>query len=364
MTELKYKENEPLARHTSFRIGGPAKYYMEISTPEQLIRAMEFIEEKKMPWLALGGGSNMLVSDQGFAGVVLHIAPKGLKLTKVEADKAELKVGAGEIWDDVVAFAVLHNLWGIENLSYIPGLAGGFPVQNVGAYGQEASQVISEVYAYDLTAHQQVVLSREDCQFGYRQSIFNTTQKGKFIIFGFTLQLQTNPQPNLTYKDLAEYFIDKTPTLSEIRQAVIAIRDKKLPHPKDIGSAGSFFKNLELTTEQYEQMAARVKIELGEEKWQALENFKRENNNGYKVPTAFIIDKLLNLKGLQIGGAKIYEHQALVISNYTGQAKASDVLEIFKQVRTKAKQLLGVEIVPEPNLLGFTSAELDYYFSC
>ncbi len=362
MSQLLIKENESLSRHTSFRIGGPARYYIEITNPEQLTEAMKFIAEKKMPWLALGGGSNMLVSDYGYEGIVLHIVPKGLKLTKVDENKAELKVSAGEIWDQVVAFSVLHNLWGIENLSHIPGMAGGFPVQNVGAYGQEASQVISEVYAYEVATDRQIVLSKDDCQFGYRQSIFNTSQKGKFIITGFVLELAIKPQPNLAYKDLAEYFIDKKPSLLEIRQAVIAIRDKKLPHPKDIGSAGSFFKNLELTATEYNNLASNVKEKLGEEKFISLEKIKRENPNGYKVPTAFVIDSLLNLKGLQIGGAKIYDHQALVITNYTGQAKATDVLEIFKKVRTKAKQLLAVEIVPEPNLIGFSQAELDYFF--
>ncbi len=363
MSSLIIKENESLTRHTSFRIGGPAKYYIEITNANQLAEAINFATEKKLPWLALGGGSNMLVSDNGYDGVVLHIIPKGLKLTKIDEGKVELKISAGEVWDEVVAFAVLHNLWGIENLSHIPGLAGGFPVQNVGAYGQEASQVLTEVYAYDIAADRQVVLSKDDCQFSYRQSIFNTSQKEKFIITGYAIELSTKPQPNLAYKDLAEYFVEKKPTLLEIRRALIAIRDKKLPHPKDIGSAGSFFKNLELSPDEYNNLASNVKEKLGEEKFTLLENIKREIPSGYKVPTAFVIDKLLNLKGLQIGGAKIYEQQALVITNYTGKANATDVLMIFKKVRTQAKQLFDVEIVPEPNLIGFTQEELDYYFS-
>ncbi len=363
MSQLVIKENEPLARHTSFRIGGPARYYIKITSANQLVEAMDFVAEKKLPWLALGGGSNMLVSDQGYEGVVLHICPKGMKLIQIDENRFELKVGAGEVWDDVVNFAVLHNLWGIENLSYIPGLAGGFPVQNVGAYGQEASQVIKEVYVYDIKTKQSRVLNKDDCQFAYRQSIFNTTQKEKYIITGLTLDLVTTPQPNLAYKDLAEYFTNKTPTLLEIRQAVIAIRDKKLPHPKDIGSAGSFFKNLELSLDQYKNMAEMVKGKLGQEKYEDLEKLVRHTATGIKVPTAFVIDKLLGLKGLQIGGAKIYEQQALVIINYSGQAQASDVLSIFKKVRTQAKQLLGIEILPEPNLIGFSQNELDYYFS-
>ncbi len=363
MSQLVIKENESLARHTSFRIGGPARHYIEITSANQLVEAMDFVAEKKLPWLALGGGSNMLVSDQGYEGVVLHICLKGMKLIQIDENRFELKVGAGEVWDDVVNFAVLHNLWEIENLSHIPGLAGGFPVQNVGAYGQEASQVIKEVYVYDIKAKQPRVLSKDDCQFAYRQSIFNTTKKEKYIITGLTLDLVTTPQPNLAYKDLAEYFTNKTPTLLEIRQAVIAIRDKKLPHPKDIGSAGSFFKNLELSLDQYKNMAEVVKGKLGQEKYEDLEKLVKQTATGIKVPTAFVIDRLLGLKGLQIGGAKIYEQQALVIINYSGQAQASDVLSIFKKVRTKAKQLLGIEILPEPNLIGFSQNELDYYFS-
>lgn len=363
MSQLEIKENISLARHTSFGIGGPARFYAEIKTIADIEKALEFSREHEVPYLVLGGGSNILVSDKGFEGLVMHIVPKGMKMTKLNAREVELKVSAGEVWDEVVEFAVLHNLWGIENLSAIPGLAGGFPVQNVGAYGQEANQVVKEVYAFDIEHNQAITLQKSDCAFAYRQSIFNTSHKGKYIILGYTLQLSLEPKPNTSYKDVAEYLAGKEINLVSIREAIIAIRDRKLPNPKKIGSAGSFFKNLELNKSQYQQLIDVVSTKFGESVYAALSAVVRESGEYIKVPTAFVIDKLLGCKNLRVGGAKIYEHQALVITNETGRATARDVLELFNKIRVKAKQELGLDIRPEPNFIGFTDAELEYFFS-
>jgi len=364
MSQLEIKENISLARHTSFGIGGPARFYVEIKTIADLQQAIAFSREKDIPYLVLGGGSNILVSDKGFAGLIMHIVPKGMKMTKLNAREVELKVSAGEAWDEVVEFAVLNNLWGIENLSAIPGLAGGFPVQNVGAYGQEASQVVKEVYAFDIENKQAITLQKDECAFSYRQSIFNTTHKGKYIILGYTLGLTREPNPNISYKDVAEYLAGKEINLKSIREAIIAIREKKLPDPKKIGSAGSFFKNLELTKSQYQQLVDVVSTKFGEEVYIALSAVVRESGEYKKVPTAFVIDRLLGCKGMRVGGAKIYEHQALVIVNETGRATARDVLTLFKTIRSRAHNEYGLEILPEPNMIGFTKAELEYYFSC
>jgi len=363
MSQLEIQENISLARHTSFGIGGPARFYVEIKTIADIERALEFSREHKVPYLVLGGGSNILVSDQGYLGLVMHIVPKGMKMTKLNAREVELKVSAGEIWDEVVEFAVLNNLWGIENLSAIPGLAGGLPVQNVGAYGQEASQVVKEVYAFDIENKQAIILQKSDCGFAYRQSIFNSSHKGKYIILGYTLQLSLEPKPNTSYKDVTEYLVGKEINLKSIREAIIAIREKKLPDPKKIGSAGSFFKNLELTKSQYQQLVDVVSTKFGEEVYIALSVVVRVSSEYKKVPTAFVIDKLLGCKGMRVGGAKIYEHQALVIVNETGRATAQDVLTLFKTIRSRAHNEFGLEILPEPNMIGFTKAELEYYFS-
>lgn len=363
MTTLDIQENISLARHTSFGIGGPARFYAEIKDIANIKQAIEFSRQQAVPYLAFGGGSNMLVSDNGFLGLIMHITPKGMKMTKLNAREVELKVSAGEVWDEVVEFAVLNNLWGIENLSAIPGLAGGFPVQNVGAYGQEANQVVKEVYVFDIENNQAITLQKNDCAFAYRQSIFNTSHKGKYIILGYTLQLSLEPKPNTSYKDVAEYLAGKAINLKSIREAIIAIRERKLPHPKKIGSAGSFFKNLELTKSQYQEFVDVVREQFGESVRSALSTVVRESGKYIKVPTAFVIDKLLGCKNLRVGGAKIYEHQALVITNETGRATARDVLELFRIIRVRAKQELGLVILSEPNFIGFTDAELEYYFS-
>jgi UDP-N-acetylmuramate dehydrogenase len=360
---LDIKENIPLALHTSFRIGGPARYYAEITTVDDIRQALEFSHEHNLPYLLLGGGSNMLISDAGYPGLVMHIVPKGMKVIKSGASQVELKVGAGEVWDDVVAFAVLHNLWGIENLSYIPGLAGGLPVQNVGAYGQEASQVINEIFAFDTLSGKAVTISRAECGFSYRQSIFNTTEKNRYIILNITLSLSSKPRPNLGYKDVAQRLDPGVVDLNVIRQTIIDIRDKKLPHPKDIGSAGSFFKNLELSAVDYKIFEKKVAERFSQEILKALRAIARPAGGNIKVPTAFVIDKLLGYKGASVGEARIYQEQALVIINHSGRAKAKDVLELFKKIRIKAKTEFDIEIKPEPNLIGFSEQELEYYFA-
>jgi UDP-N-acetylmuramate dehydrogenase len=363
MSMLEIKENISLARHTSFGIGGPARFYAEIKTIADMTYALEFSREHNIPYLVLGGGSNILVSDQGYSGLVMHIALKGIKMTKLNDYEVELKVSAGEVWDEVVEFAVLNNLWGIENLSAIPGLAGGIQVQNVGAYGQEASQVVKEVYVYDIENNQTITLQKTDCAFAYRQSIFNTSHQGKYVILGNTLQLSLKPKPNTSYKDVAEYLANKEINLASIRATIIAIRERKLPDPKKIGSAGSFFKNLELTKSQYQQLTDKVNMRFNESVRSAFSAVVRQSGEYIKIPTAFVIDKLLGYKGLRVGGAKIYEHQALVIVNETGQATARDVLELFNKIRVKAKQELGLDIRPEPNFVGFSAQELTTYLA-
>ena len=357
---MEIKSNFNLAELTTFHIGGLADFYCVAQNPEDLKVAAEFAQNKNLPILILAGGSNMLVADSGFRGLVINIDIKG-----IEVNSSEFKVGSGEIWDEVVALAVLKDLWGIENLSNIPGKTGAIPIQNVGAYGQDASQVIKCVEVYDLENGERVVLQNEDCGFGYRQSNFNTIWKNKFVILNVTFRLSSTPNPKLGYLDVKNYFSalnNVNPTLTEIRQAIIAIRAKKFPDISQLGCAGSCFKNLILTPEEYLNLEQMVSKNFPSEAVEKLGELKRKfsEEKRIKIPAAFLID-ICGLKGKTVGQAKLWENQPLVIVNIGG-AKASDVAQLFKVVRQEVFLKTGQKLQSEPEWIGFTQKELDNYY--
>jgi UDP-N-acetylmuramate dehydrogenase len=237
------RENVSLARYTTFNIGGPARWFAEAETESDILETLAFAQARALPLLVLGGGSNVLVADAGFAGVVLHVSFRGIR----QVDDT-LEVAAGEEWDPVVAYAVAHNLAGLECLSGIPGLTGGTPVQNVGAYGQEVSQTITRVRAYDREVADFVELSNADCGFSYRTSIFNSSSRDRYIVTRVRFRLVHGGAPTLSYADLQRYFSGKAgaPNLAEVRDAVRSIRQMKgmliVAGDPDSRSAGSFFR--------------------------------------------------------------------------------------------------------------------------
>lgn len=362
---LQIKEDFPLKDFSTFKIGGPAKFYLAVSASKDLPLVFDFIKANNLDYFILGGGSNLLISDRGFAGLVINLNITGCEAVKSDGESSWLKFGSGEVWDEIVAGAVNQGLWGIENLSLIPGKTGGFVMQNVGAYGQEASQVVAGVEVFDTRDYQIKVMSNKDCQFAYRQSVFNSRARGRYIVLYITIKLAKHGLPNLDYADVRKYFqsgqIDK-PDLKQIRQAIMAIRNSKFPPLDKVGNAGSFFKNVILEPETFKEFEQRVKKELGDRALSALGQVKRGSNGQVKIPTAFIIDKLLGLKGKQVGGAKIYDKQALVIINESGKAMAKDVMNLFKEVRQAVYKKTGLVLQPEPNLVGFSEKELEEYF--
>jgi len=362
---MQIKPNFPLASLTTFRIGGLAKYYVKISSQDELFEALQFANTEKLELLVLGGGSNMLVSDKGFDGLVVDIDLKGIEINDVEAG-VEMKIAAGENWDDVVALATLKELWGVENLSNIPGKTGAFPVQNVGAYGQEASQVVKEVEVWDIVEEKKRVIPNIECGFEYRKSNFNSEWKNKFIILSVTLSLKKDPAPNLSYSDVHKYFEDKsitTPTIVEIRKAVIEIRSNKFPDLNELGCAGSFFKNIILTPQQYFDLEKKLADNFSEEIVERLREIKNRFRQikSIKIPAAFLID-ICGLKGKTIGGAKLWEKQPLVIVN-TGTATALDVAGLFKVVQKQVFNSTGIVLMPEPEFIGFSEIELANYLN-
>jgi UDP-N-acetylmuramate dehydrogenase len=360
---MNIQKNVNLAKFTTFHIGGPAKFFCSTSDVEELEQAIAWAKGHNEPIFILGGGSNMLVSDAGFAGLVIHFAPKGLEVVQENEYQVILKIFAGEVWDEVVKFTVDQNWWGIENLSHVPGLVGGFAVQNVGAYGQEAGDVISEVTVYD--THEQVTktFNKSQCQFTYRKSIFNTEAKGRYVIIAVTIALSKQPQPNLSYGDVSRYFANLSinePTQPQIRQAIIEIRDRKFPFPKEAknGNAGSFFRGPILTAEQIEYLFQKVATNFGTESLARLNSMtdRLMVAQGMKTPTAFLIE-LCGLKGLRIGGAQVHQNHAAIVLNATGEATAADVLALFTRVGREVYRRTGVMLHIEPELIGFTEAE-------
>ena len=356
------EENYPLKNLTTFGIGGSAKYFIDACRVDDVIQVLHFMRRMKLPLFILGGGSNVLVNDNGFPGIVLKMNLKGVEILEEDAQSVVIKSAAGEIWDDVVDLAVKKGWWGIENLSHIPGSVGALAIQNVGAYGQEACDVIESLEVWDRTTGDRRIFSNQECQFGYRSSVFNSAQKGRYIILSTFLKLKKNGSPNLNYRALRDCFEKKhTPTLQGLRAAVIHFRQVKLPDPQLLGNAGSFFKNLLLSSEEFERLCLHMKHTLGNDAVSKIVPFRRTaSGRAIKVSTALILD-LCGLKGLQIGGAAIYHKHPLVVVNATGNATAHDVMGLLRAARQKVYRITGLEVIPEPNFIGFNEEELQYY---
>lgn len=362
---MEFIENYPLQPLTSFKIGGPAKFFCAPVTPEEITEALAFAIEKHVSTFVLGGGSNVVISDDGLDALVINPVKRGRRVEKETNEEVLIEVCAGENWDEFVQYAIENNWWGIENLSYVPGSAGAFAVQNVGAYGQEASDVVVSVEAYEVKSGKVVNLSNEECGFYYRHSIFNTTQKGEYIILSTTLRLSKGGRPNLSYPDLVKKFGNSTPTLAEIREAIIEIRNRKYPFPRTAigGSVGSFFQNPILDDEQVGKLRGRIQEEFGpyvSQKFAELEEKFSSKKIGLKA-SAFLID-ICGLKGAEVGGVKVNENQPLVLLN-KGNATSRDVLEIAQKVRSVVYAKTGVVIPIEPELVGFSKADFDQFLT-
>ena len=377
---MQIQENVLLAPYTTFKIGGPARYFCVVSDQFDALQAYEFADKNKLKTFVLGGGSNILISDNGFDGLVLKVENRGVEILSEDANQVTLKVASGENWDEVVRFAVNNNWWGIENLSHIPGSTGAIAVQNVGAYGQEAKNVIESVVVFNKETHEIQNLKASECGFSYRSSIFNTQAKGQYIIFYIHFKLSKVPKPNLSYRDLKNRFFfaedphpnplpggegTKIPSLAEIRSAVIEIRDQKFPFPTEAkkGNAGSFFKNPVLSKSGYEKLRQAIVKNFGNDKASELDKKKFSDstnltavkcvlNGSVKVPAAFLID-LSGLKNLSNGGAAINQNQPLVIINQSGTATSAEVLGLASQVKNAVLSKTGISLNFEPELIGF-----------
>jgi UDP-N-acetylmuramate dehydrogenase len=340
---LQIKENIKLAPYTTFRIGGPALFFCIVKAEDELKEATLFAKEKSLPIMVLGSGSNLLISGEGFNGLVIKNEIKGLALgegavAESANDSAILTAYAGESWDGLVDRAVYLGFYGLENLSSIPGTVGAAPVQNIGAYGVEVAQVIESVRIFDTKLMTFLTLSNSDCKFGYRDSIFKR-KRGRYVIVAVTFKLFRKGILKMDYKDVKEYFNNKgikVPTLVDMRRAIIEIRAAKLPNWKEVGTAGSFFKNPVITERQYEEL---------KKKYPDLPGYPEEDGT-IKVSLGWILDKICDARGLAVGKAGAYEKQALVVVTEEG-ATAKDVLALSAELMKRVKEKTGIEIEQE-----------------
>jgi UDP-N-acetylmuramate dehydrogenase len=352
------QENIPLAPLTTLRVGGSARYFTELKREDEVREAVQFAKTRSLPLFVLGGGSNLVVADSGWPGLVLRIAIGGIATPNANdaAGSAVLfSVGAGVNWDDFVAQAVVQNCAGVECLSGIPGSVGGTPVQNVGAYGQEVADTIESVRAFDLKEDRIVVLPKPACGFRYRSSIFNTSERGRYIILRVNYRLQRGGAASLKYADLQEHFADrlsqkKMPSLAETREAVREIRRSKgmliVPGDPDCRSVGSFFKNPVLTETRLQELATRAATKgLEVPSYPALDA-------RHKVSAAWLVEHSGFSKGYAVGAVGISHKHALALIN-RGDAKASDIVALKDEIQHAVQEAWGIPLETEPVFAGF-----------
>jgi UDP-N-acetylmuramate dehydrogenase len=343
------RENVPLAPLTTFQVGGPARFFVEAASEDDVRAAVEHAYLHNLRIFVLGGGSNLVVADAGWPGLVLRIALRGIR-ESLAGHKVQVTAAAGEDWDTFVAHGVSQGYAGIECLSGIPGTVGGTPVQNVGAYGQEVADTISSVRVLDLSSGQTRDIGNADAGFSYRTSVFNASQRGRFIVLGVTYELTLGGAPTIAYADLKQYFAERNlaaPTLAQVREAVRAIRHRKamllVPDDPDCRSAGSFFKNPILSEAEYQQVAARAP--------QPPPRYPAAGGQ-VKVSAAWLVEHAGFVRGYSLGPVGLSTKHALAIVN-RGGATATDILRLRDQIQARVTEAFGVRLHPEPVLVGF-----------
>jgi UDP-N-acetylmuramate dehydrogenase len=341
-------EHVLLAPYTTFGMGGPARWFVEASTEDEIVEAVRFARERNAALFVLGGGSNLLISDAGFLGVVLRIGLKGIEQKGI-GETAIFSAAAGENWDALVSFAVSRNCAGIECLAGIPGTVGGTPVQNVGAYGQEVAETIRMVRALDLRTTQFVELSAEECGFAYRRSIFNSSERGRYIVTRVEYALRSGADAAVSYADLKRYFQvwTRKPTLTEVSSAVREVRHQKgmliVEGEPDCRSAGSFFKNPVISGEHFEQIKTSMN-------GATVPSYPAADGQ-VKIPAAWLLDQVGFHKSYALGRAGISSRHTLALIN-RGGASASDIAQLRDAIIAKVAERFAIRLEPEPVSVG------------
>ncbi|MEK7203845.1 MAG: UDP-N-acetylmuramate dehydrogenase [Patescibacteria group bacterium] len=338
MKIIKTRRNYPLKKLTTMKIGGPAKYFCEVSKETELAEVLKFTQKNNLPVFILGGGSNVLINDKGFDGLVIFNRIKGID-TKTDGT---VTANSGENWDELVQLCVENNFAGVECLSGIPGSVGGAVVQNIGAYGQTLEDVVSKVYTLEMPSGKTKVFSAKECKFAYRNSLFKKSSN-KYFVLKVELKLSPNGRPTTAYPQVKKHFENKpSPNLADLRRFIIRLRASKgyliMPGYKCYKTAGSFFKNPVISQEQFE----KIKPIFGD----ADLNRFWETPNGIKVAAAYLIEQAGFKKGYQDGKAGISPKHSLSVINL-GNAKASDITGLTEKIKNVVYKKFGVKLDEE-----------------
>ncbi|WP_372975233.1 UDP-N-acetylmuramate dehydrogenase [Muriicola sp.] len=337
---MRIQENVSLKPYNTFGIDAKARFFVHVTTVEELVWVLE--QENYPEKLILGGGSNMLLTGD-IDALVIHIGLMGKEILEEGRTHTLIRVMAGENWHDLVLWTLERNLGGLENLSLIPGSVGSAPIQNIGAYGVELKDSFVSCEAVEVATGRKRLFSLEDCRFGYRESFFKQEGKGKFVITSVTLRLTSGEhQLRTEYGTIADELEGADvlhPTITDISNAVIRIRQRKLPDPAVLGNSGSFFKN---------PVVDMGKLAEIQKKYEQVP-FYSISEKEVKIPAAWLIDTC-GFKGMRVGDAGVHEHQALVLVNY-GHASGKEILDLAKKIQTEVRDTFGISIEPEVNIL-------------
>lgn len=323
-------KNVSLKERTTLQVGGEAEYFFSADTKDSIQAALTWARENEQPVTILSGGSNVLVPDSGISGLVLHINTKGVSYTTAGDGFVTLTAQAGEVFDQVVQDTVSKGVWGLENLSAIPGSVGATPIQNVGAYGVEVKDLIKEVEVLDKQTGKVSVWSNQDCQFGYRDSYFKQNP-GRYIVLAVVFLLRTTPTPILEYPDLASLKAKQSISQEMIRKHVCTVRARKFPDWQVVGTAGSFFKN---------PLVNKAMMDKLQTAYPELPIFP-VGDGLYKVSLGWILDRVCNVRGYTKEAVGLYVHQALVLVNY-GDATEKEILEFVDHIKTLVQDRTGL----------------------
>jgi UDP-N-acetylmuramate dehydrogenase len=333
-------EQHDVTSFNTFGIQAQAKFFTEVHNELEIKELLNSIQFKENTKLFLGGGSNILFT-KDFDGIVILNALKGIEIVKEDDASVIVRSMGGEVWHDLVTFTVSRGYWGIENLALIPGTVGAAPMQNIGAYGVDLKNTLDTVEAIDIKTGEKRIFTNEECRFDYRDSIFKQELKDKYFITAITVQLQKNPQPQVSYKILAEYLEKnhiETTSPKNISEAVADIRRSKLPDPKVIGNAGSFFKNIFLPQQDFEILL---------KKYPEIPSFQEEGIT--KIPSAWLIEKC-GWKGYRKGNVGVHDKQALVLVNHRG-GTGGEIKKLAEEIIASVYEKFGLTLTTEVNFV-------------
>ena len=338
--EPSISENVNLANYNTMGIAAIARYFVSVTSVEELKQVLAEPRFQSLPKFIIGGGSNVLFLHD-FEGLLIHINIGGMEVMEEDDQSIILKIGAGENWHKLVTYCVSKGWGGIENLALIPGSVGAAPIQNIGAYGVELEEAFESLEAVEMETGQIKSFRKKECDFGYRDSVFKNKYKGEYVIATVTLRLEKHPQVNTSYRALSEMLKQKgisDPTIDDVSKAVIEIRQSKLPDPAEIGNTGSFFKNPVIGSKQFKKL---------QDAHPDIPHYPAGDK--VKIPAAWLIDEC-GWKGKRFGDAGVHKMQALVIVNY-GNAKGEDIWKLAQQIQDSVKSRFGVSLTPEVNIV-------------